>query len=83
MNTRLGNEINAEILYSWPGSNLGLGSGSTLGNNTSIVLKLTYGNQSFLFMGDAEGKDREDSPDTSRYVERMLMDGGPICQQLS
>lgn len=71
-----GTELNAEILYSWPGSSTGLGSGSTRDNNTSVVLKLTYGNQSFLFMGDAEGKDRDDPPDQPRYVERMLIDQG-------
>ncbi|MCP3673013.1 MAG: MBL fold metallo-hydrolase [Gammaproteobacteria bacterium] len=69
-----GSELNAEILYSWPGVNTGLGSGSTRDNNTSIVLKLTYGNQSFLFMGDAEGKTRTGSVDNPKYVEKMLLD---------
>lgn len=50
-----------------------MGSGNTEVNNASIVLKLTYGNHSFLFMGDAEGKDRDDLPDSARYVERILL----------
>jgi beta-lactamase superfamily II metal-dependent hydrolase len=59
-----GSELNAEILYSWPGVNTGLGSRSTRDNNTSIVLKLSYGSQTFLFMGDAEGKTRTGPIDT-------------------
>jgi beta-lactamase superfamily II metal-dependent hydrolase len=70
-----GNEITAEFLYTWPGQNAGLGQGSTLSNNASMVLKVTYGSQSFLFMGDAEGKDRADSPATPKYVEKRLIDG--------
>jgi competence protein ComEC len=50
-------------------------SENTRTNNASLVMKLTYGTQSFLFMGDAEGKERADSPDTPRYAEaRMLAD---------
>jgi len=71
-----GHELKAEILYSWPGSNAGLGSGNTLINNASIVLKLTYGTQSFLFMGDAEGKERSDPPATPKYAEARLLSGG-------
>jgi len=63
-----GSELVAEFLYSYPGSPTGLGSGNTLENNASIVLKLTYGNISFLFMGDAEGKNRSER--TSRITER-------------
>jgi beta-lactamase superfamily II metal-dependent hydrolase len=37
------------------------------------VLRLVYGNQSFLFMGDAEGKDRDDSAGTAQYVEQHLL----------
>ena len=32
-----GHELKAQFLYSWPGSNAGLGSGNTLINNASIV----------------------------------------------
>ena len=69
-----GSEIDAEFLYAWPGSNQGLGSGNTAENNCSVVLRLQYGEHVFLFMGDAEGKEREDSPDTPRYVEKILTD---------
>ena len=37
-----------------------LATNNTLPNNASMVPKITYGTQSFLFMGDAEGKDRSD-----------------------
>lgn len=69
-----GDELEARFLYSYPGSNEGLGSGSTRENNASIVLRLAYGNVSFLFMGDAEGKDRNSSPMTPKYVERILLE---------
>ena len=73
-----GSELKAEFLYSYPGRPTGLGSGNTLENNASIVLKLTYGNVSFLFMGDAEGKNRSGSPATPKYAERILLDSvGP------
>jgi len=68
-----GTELKVEFLYAYPGSPAGLGHGNTLINNASIVMKLTYGTQSILFMGDAEGKERDDSPDTPRYVEARLL----------
>jgi len=40
-----------------------------------MVLKITYGEQSFLFMGDAEGKTRTSSPNTPKYVEKKLLAG--------
>lgn len=75
----LGAEVEAEFLYAWPGEDEDgdLGSGSTLENNASIVLRLEYGDHVFLFMGDAEGKDRGDAPDSAQYVERRLLDGHP------
>jgi competence protein ComEC len=69
-----GSELDVRILYAWPGDPIGLGSGSTRENNASIVLRIGYGTQSILFMGDAEGKDRDDDPDAARYVERWLLD---------
>jgi competence protein ComEC len=72
-----GNELTGEFLYSYPGIPASLGSGGTLINNASIVLRLEYGDHVFLFMGDAEGKDRHDSPQTSRYVEKILIDTVP------
>ena len=68
-----GSEITAEILYSYPGSSTGLGSGNTLENNSSIVLRLQYGSRSFLFMGDGEGKSRTGSADQPKYVEEDLL----------
>ncbi|MEX2177781.1 MAG: MBL fold metallo-hydrolase [Gemmatimonadaceae bacterium] len=70
-----GSELRAEFLYAWPGAgqDTALGSASTLENNASVVLKLTYGDHSFLFMGDAEGKGRNDPADEPRYVERRLL----------
>lgn len=68
-----GTELKIEFLYAYPGSPEGLGHGNSLINNASIVLKLTYGSQSILFMGDAEGKERHDSPDTPKYVEARLL----------
>ena len=73
-----GGELTPRFLYAWPGNATGLGSGNTRENNASIVLRIDYGSQSFLFMGDAEGKDRNDPPDTPRYAERWLLDSvGP------
>jgi len=69
-----GSEISAEFLYAWPGNNQGLGSGNTAVNNSSLVLRLQYGEHVFLFMGDAEGKDRNDAPNPPQYVERVLVD---------
>lgn len=41
-------------------------------NNASIVFKLTAGGQTFLFTGDANGKER-DGPDTPGHVEVELL----------
>jgi hypothetical protein len=57
-----------------PGSNTGLGSGNTAENNSSVVLRVQYGEHVFLFMGDAEGKDRGDPADPPQYVEKILRD---------
>ena len=72
-----GQEVRAEILYAYPGIPDGLGSDSTLENNASIVFRLGYGNHSFLFMGDGEGKDRDDLPDTAQFIEKFLLDTVP------
>ncbi len=75
-----GSELKPEFLYSYPGNPSGLGSGNTLENNASIVLKLTYGDVSFLFMGDAEGKNRSDPPTTPKYAERILLNEFPASR---
>jgi beta-lactamase superfamily II metal-dependent hydrolase len=72
-----GSELKVQVLYAYPGSPDGLGSDNTLENNASIVLRIQYGTQSILLMGDAEGKDRDGSPDTAKYVERILLDSVP------
>lgn len=43
-------------------------------NNTSIVLWIKYGEVSFMFPGDAEGKKRKDSPDKLKFVEKDLVE---------
>ena len=76
----LGSEVSAEILYSYPGDPVGLGSGGTLVNGASIVLRIEYGEYSFLFMGDLEGKERHeqaDAPNLPRFGERMLLSSHP------
>ncbi|WP_165793522.1 MBL fold metallo-hydrolase [Hyphococcus luteus] len=72
-----GGELDAEFLYSWKDGAADMGSGNTEVNNSSIVLKLSYGEHSFLFMGDAEGKDRDDAPAPSKYVEKRLVETQP------
>lgn len=68
-----GSELRVDVLYAYPGDPRGLGSGNTRVNNSSIVLRLAYGHHVFLFMGDAEGKDRDDPPATPKYVEARLL----------
>ncbi|HWP03681.1 MAG TPA: MBL fold metallo-hydrolase [Gemmatimonadaceae bacterium] len=70
-----GRELEAAFLWSYPGTPAGLGSRqNTIENNASIVLRLRYGEHTFLFMGDAEGKERDDPPDRVRYVEMRLLE---------
>jgi len=42
-------------------------------NNTSIVIRLQYGEVSFLLVGDAEGKERKDTADALKFVEKDLI----------
>jgi competence protein ComEC len=73
-----GRELKVEVLYSWKGDpDNELGSGNTEVNNSSIVLRVQYGTHVFLFMGDAEGKKREDDADTPKYVEKILLQTVP------
>jgi competence protein ComEC len=68
--------LTAQML--WSDQNIaGLGNENTRENNASTVIKLTFGDFSFLFMGDAEGKDRNQPETTTRYVERFLLDNHP------
>jgi competence protein ComEC len=69
-----GGELTAEILYAWPANNsTGLGSGGTRTNNSSIVLRLQYGQHSFLFVGDLEGKARNASAASASLGEARVL----------
>jgi competence protein ComEC len=63
-----GNELEVTILNSNPKVN------EDLINNSSIVIKIAYGKVSILLTGDVEGKSRNDSPQTIKYVEKYLSD---------
>ena len=63
--------VSLRILYSYS-KDIGP-SGNTRENNASTVVKLTFGAFSFLFVGDAEGKERKGSADTAEYVEAELL----------
>lgn len=70
-----GSELEVRFLYTFTGRTTGFGTkANTRENNASIVFRIQYGTQSILFMGDAEGKDRDDPPDQARYAERFLLD---------
>jgi competence protein ComEC len=69
-----GDELQLDALYAYPGSPAGLGKSGTLINSGSIVLKLTYGTESFLFLGDLEGKDKHGAPDELKFGERKLLE---------
>lgn len=51
-----------------------MGSGNSRQNNASTVVRLRFGAFRFLFMGDAEGKERNQEATETRYVERLLVD---------
>lgn len=76
-----GSELQVRFLYAYTGRDSGFGSeAQTRENNASIVFRIQYGTQSILFMGDAEGKDRDDSADVAQYAERFLLDSvGPAA----
>lgn len=71
-----GDEVGIEIL--WRDGATGLGSQNTRENNASTVIRMAYGAFAFLFMGDAEGKDRGQDETVTRYVERRLIDTHPL-----
>lgn len=45
-------------------------------NNTSIVLRITYGNTSFLFTGDAESEEEEDILNTGANLKSTVLKVG-------
>ena len=77
-----GTELGVDFVWGGPIVPSGMGSGGTLINNNSVVLKLTYGTQSFLFMGDAEGKERGDPASTPRYAEKGMLDNPAVAAKL-
>jgi competence protein ComEC len=69
-----GSELDVEILHSFGIEGVDLGpKDNTKENNSSIVLRLQYGKHTFIFMGDAEGKERHDDPATAHYIEEFLL----------
>ena len=70
---KLDGELHAKIVTADSAGATGLGSDNTRENNASIVVRLAYRNISFLFMGDAEGKDREETPDKSHFAEPIVL----------
>jgi competence protein ComEC len=75
-----GSELQVHFLYANPGTRTDLGSQGTRINDASIVFRLQYGSQSMLFMGDLEGKKRDDSASVLKLGEKFLLDSvGPAA----
>lgn len=77
-----GSELQVRFLYANPGARSDLGSSGTGTriNNASVVFRLQYGSQSILFVGDLEGKERNDPAGTLKYGEKFLLDSvGPAA----
>jgi competence protein ComEC len=66
-------DLTLDVLHADSASFSRLGSDSAQENNASTVLKLTFGGVSFLFMGDAEGKERNGSAEEPKFVEEKLL----------
>ncbi len=73
-----GDDVAVDILWRDSPGVPGLGSQNTRENNASTVLRMTYGAFAFLFMGDAEGKNRNQPATVTRFVERRLIDAHPL-----
>jgi competence protein ComEC len=71
-----GRELKVSFLYAETGQRpeLGRAGTGTRINNSSIVFRIQYGTQSMLFVGDLEGKERNDPPSEVKYGERLLLD---------
>jgi beta-lactamase superfamily II metal-dependent hydrolase len=65
--------LSARIIHADAASLANMGSGNTRENNASTVIQLKFGAFTFLFMGDAEGKERGDSEQTTAFVEDLLL----------
>ena len=68
-----GSGIRARLLHIDSADLKEMGSRNTRENNASTVLRLKFGAFSFLLMGDAEGKNREQPAETVRFVEKLLL----------
>lgn len=66
--------LDATILHADAADLKDMGSGNTRVNNASTVVQLRFGAFRFVFMGDAEGKERNQEATTTRFVERLLVD---------
>ena len=66
--------LEARIIHADAADLQGMGSANTRENNASTVIQLKFGAFTFLFMGDAEGKERRDKADESRFVEQLLLE---------
>lgn len=66
--------VQVRIIHADSADLKGMGVANTRENNASTVLQLKFGAFTFLFMGDAEGKERQDPPTESRFVERLLLE---------
>ena len=67
-------DLQARIIHADSADLKDMGSGNTRENNASTVIQLKFGAFTFLFMGDAEGKERGDAADHAQFVERLLLD---------
>jgi beta-lactamase superfamily II metal-dependent hydrolase len=65
--------VTARVVHADSDSLTRMGSGNTRENNASTVIQLKFGQFTFLFMGDAEGKERGDSAETTEFVEELLL----------
>lgn len=72
-----GSGIEAQILWNDRANVEGLGRGGTRTNNSSVVIRMVFGDFSFLLTGDAEGKARNQPETTIRYLEKVLVDTSP------
>jgi len=70
---RCGN-LDARVIYADSANAAEMGSGNTRENNASTVIQVKFGAFTFLFMGDAEGKERGDPATTTKFVERVLLE---------
>lgn len=73
INLDWGPGIVARIIYADSASVSGMGRDNTRENNASTVIRMTFGRFSFLFMGDAEGKERTQPASTVKFVEHVLL----------